>query len=111
MIMPSKGKVMNNDWEKDEHLTNDEMLSLLDRIGPHGIKRAIAAWKKGKRPSIRFGQARSWLVEGCAHRPLISLACEMCSERELKPINFGLRNDNNCKDWFVSHDFKIESAS
>ena len=77
---------MNMNWEKKSHLSSDEMRDLLDSISPQVMSRAIIAWKNGRRPKNigRFRPAKSWLVGGYPHRPLISLACEMTGEREIR---------------------------
>ncbi len=91
---------------KPTHLTQDAMRAVLRAIGSSGLQAAMQAWAAGDRPSNfhKFRRARSWVVldsqgQEYPHRPLVALACELAGQPVLDPNNFGLPNDEVCKEW------------
>jgi hypothetical protein len=107
-----------DDIHKPTHLDQDEMKALLRMLGSAGIRRAIAAWEKGRRPKNikKFRSPKSWVVlddsgREHAHRPLIAFACELCGAQVMNPSNFGWSNDGLCRQWFELQGFAVKEIT
>jgi hypothetical protein len=95
-----------DDIRKPTHLNQEAMRATLEGIGCAGMRDAMKAWTEGRRPENfhKFRRPRGWVVldsdgRRYAHRPLIALACELSGQQALDPNNFGLPNDEVCKEW------------